>query len=61
MSAKKALTNSDVFVLPDLPAADVSKKRALRDVMKRAYEAGHHPVFRNGELFIQGKKYQAPS
>jgi hypothetical protein len=52
VNAKKALTNSDVFVLPDLPAADVSKKRALRDVMKRAYDAGHHPVFRNGELFI---------
>ena len=58
--AKSALTNTGMFILPDLPAPDVAKKRSLRDVMKRAYDAGHHPVFRNGELYIQGRKYSAP-
>ena len=60
MNAKSALASTGVFVLPDLPASDVAKKRSLRDVMKRAYDAGHHPVFRNGELYIQGRKYTAP-
>lgn len=56
-NAKSTLANTGMFILPDLPAADVAKKRSLRDVMKRAYDAGHHPVFRNGELYIQGRKY----
>ena len=60
--AKEALTNTatGIFILPDLPASDVANKRSLRDVMKRAYDSGQHPVFRNCELYIQGRKYTAP-
>ena len=58
--AKEALTNTGIFILPDLPASDVAKERSLRDVMKRAYDSGQHPVFRNGELYIQVRKYTAP-
>ena len=58
--AKQVLANTSLFVLQDLPAADIAKKRALRDVMKRAYDSGNRPVFRNGDLFINGKKYVNP-
>ncbi len=51
--AKEALTNTGLFILPDLLASDVAKKRSLRQVMKRAYDSGQHPVFRNGELYIR--------
>ena len=61
MSAKKALTNSDVFVLPDFPAADVSKKRALREIVKWAYDAGHHPVFCNGSSLFRGRSTKPPA
>ena len=55
--AKHSLANTGMFILQDLPAADVAKKRSLRDVMKKAYDAGNRPVFKNGELYIQGRKY----
>lgn len=55
------LENMGVFVLRDLPAADVAEKRSLRDVMKKAYQDRKNPVFRNGNLYINGSKYVAPS
>lgn len=60
MRAKAALANSGLFVLQDLPAADVAKKRSLRDIMKSAYDRGQHPVFRGGHLYIHGMKYEPP-
>ena len=50
--AKEAPSNSGIFVLQDLPAADVAKKRSLREVMKVTYKK---PVFRNGNLYINGQ------
>ena len=44
--AKRALANSPVFILEDLPAADIAKKRELRDIMKKAYQSGGRPVSR---------------
>ena len=58
--AKEALSNNGIFVLQDLPAADVAKKRSLREVMKVAYKAGKKPVFRNGNLYINRQKYTPP-
>lgn len=55
--AKSSLINTSMFVLQDLPAADLAKKRSLRDIMKKAYDSGLKVVFRNGDLFIDGKKH----
>ena len=54
---KKALAECGIFMIPDLPAADAAKKRSLRDVMSKAYQEGKKPNFRNGQLYIDGRKY----
>jgi hypothetical protein len=59
--SKVALANSGMFVIQDLPPADAIKKRSLRNVMKKAYDAGKKPIFRSGQLFINGVKYTSPS
>ena len=48
-----------MFIMEDLTAADVIKKRGLRDVMANAYKNGERPLFRNGNLYINGKIYDA--
>ncbi|XP_071943437.1 uncharacterized protein [Antedon mediterranea] len=55
--AKSIMKNSEMFVLEDMPVADIIKKRGLREVMKKAYEEGKKTVFRNGNLYINGKMY----
>lgn len=58
---KASLAKSGLFILRDMPAADVAKKRSLRDVMQKAYRDGRNPVFRDGDLYINGKKYVQPA
>lgn len=58
---KSALSERGIFMLQDLPAADAATKKSLRDVMKKAYQAGKRPVFRNGHLYINGQKYTPTS
>lgn len=58
-SAKKVLANTEIYVMQDLPLADLKKKHALKDVMKKAYVNHQRPAFRNGKLFIDGKEYRS--
>ena len=61
VKAKSSLSSSGIYVMEDLPAADLVKKRSLKDVMLKAYQAGKKPVFRNGNLYISGQLYTPPS
>ena len=59
--AKKALQGTEMFVMQDLPLVDAAKKRSLCATMKQAYDKGQKVVFRNGNLFIDGKEFHAAS
>ena len=54
---KKALAECGIYMIQDLPAADAAKKRSLKDVMRKAFQEGKKPNFRNGQLYINGQKH----
>ena len=48
-----------VPVLDDLIWEDRQKKKQMRSVMKKAFEAGKRPRFHHGKLYIDGVLHQA--
>ena len=60
LRAKSTLAKHGIYVVQDLPAADIKTKRSLKEVMHKAYKSGHKTVFRNGTLFINGQRYSPP-
>ena len=56
--ARKALHGTQLYLMQDLPLADLKNKHALKDVMKQAYDNHNKLVFRNDKLFIYGKEYR---
>ena len=56
---KKRDLRDGVPVLDDLIWEDRQKKKQMRSVMKKAFEAGKRPRFHHGKLYIDGVLNQA--
>ncbi|XP_038060387.1 uncharacterized protein LOC119731312 [Patiria miniata] len=57
LKAKAALSGCGIYLIEDLPAADLIKKKSLKEIMHKAYVAGKKPIFRNGQLYINGQRF----
>ena len=44
-------TKKNTDITEDLPWQDVKKKRSLKEIMSKAYEAGKRPLLKNGDLY----------